>query len=159
MSNTLPNIAPKRMLLNSSFIDGEPNAANLYHSDDHFRIELSQGPEMTWIGPANTGISGPHTLKASGRIKNGGKYSKTIFHELDIPVGPDTTLKYHVFPAMHGKHYDHNYTQMYFCFDLLFADGTQLSETGACDQNGTGFTPVAQVQSRILYAKDRKSVV
>lgn len=159
MSNTLPKIAPKKVLLNATFIEGEPNSSNLYHSDENCRIELSPGPEMTWIGPANTGISGPHTLKASGKIRNGGKYSKSIFRDLEIPVGPDTTLKYHIFPAMHGKHYDHNYTQMYFCFDLLFTDGTQLSETGACDQNGTGFTPVAQGQSRILYANQWNQVI
>ena len=138
MSTTLPTVAPKKVLLNATFIEGEPHSSNLYHSDDHCRIELSPGPEMTWIGPANTGISGPHTLKASGRIKNGGKYSKGIFQNLEIPVGPDTTLKYHIFPAMHGEHYDHNYTQMYFCFDLLFTDGSQLSELVCPSQTISG---------------------
>ncbi len=159
MKQLLPEIAEKKVLLSASFIEGDAHSANFYHSDHHFALELSKGPSMTWIGPSDTGISGPHTLKVSGSIHNGGKYSATLFRGLELPVCADTTLKYHIFPAMHGDHYDHNYTQMYFSLDLIFSDGTSLSELGARDQNGTALTPVAQGQLRILFCNQWNQVI
>ncbi|MGM9636467.1 MAG: GH92 family glycosyl hydrolase [Eubacteriales bacterium] len=159
MNELIPKVSPAKVLLSATFLSGEQNSANLYHSDKKFRAELSSGPENTWIGPANTGISGPHTLKVTGFIENGGKYSITLFKGLEIPVSADTTLKYHIFPAMGGNHYDFQYTQMYFGMDLIFTDGTKLSELSAVDQNGVGISPVAQGESRILFTHQWNQVI
>lgn len=159
MKNLLPAVSPAETLLHATFLEGEPHSANLYHSDKRFRAELDPGPENTWIGPSRTGISGPHTLKISGSIENGGRYSVTLFHNLEIPVTADTTLKYHIFPAMNGPHYDFSYTQMYFGIDLVFTDGSRLSETGATDQNGTGVSPAAQGGSGILFTHQWNQVI
>lgn len=128
MKHLLPQIAEKKLLFATSF--AEENAPHLFSADARFALEPSNGPAMTWIGPADTGISGPHTLKVSGCTENGGNYSATLFDNLRIPVSADTKLRYHLFPAMHTAHYDHSYTGMYFSIDLIFSDGSALSSLG-----------------------------
>lgn len=155
MKHLLPQIAPKTLRFATSFAE---EIAPL-STDTRFTLEQSNGPAMTWIGPANTGISGAHTLKVSGRVENGGCYSAVLFDGLSIPVTADTKLCYHLFPAMHTAHYDHSYTGMYFAIDLTFTDGSALSSLGAIDQNGTALTPVAQGESRILFTNQWNQVI
>ncbi|MBO4356153.1 MAG: glycoside hydrolase family 92 protein, partial [Clostridia bacterium] len=148
MKDLIPQKHKKETLFSTSF---ENVNTTITSESGIFTAEKSPGPERTWIGPTNTGISGDHTLKVHGKIDNGGKSEAVLFDNLNVKTGKETRLTYHIFPSMFGEHYDTKYTQMYFGIDLLFNDGSRLSEYRAKDTTGTGIDPISQGKSGILY--------
>ena len=65
-----------------------------------------------------------------------GSYSYNRIFDVDVPIGPTSTLSYWVYPQS-GGHLD-------VAVDLVFTDGTNLRDSGAVDQYGVRVHPTFQ---------------
>ena len=115
---------------------------------------VSNGPEYTFGGIAQAGLTGEKALKIRGThsTRNEASCSNVLFTGLNLPVTKNTRLSYALYPSTQASNsYDTQYTSMYLSLDLVFTDGTRLSALGARDQNGFAVDPVSQGESRALY--------
>ena len=121
---------------------GEPTAA------------IGSGAEITWGSVACKGWTGENALLFAGAHLGGGAaYAEVVLYDhLNVTIGPDTFFSYKVFPDFVTE-YDYDYTSQFAALDLVFTDGTRLSELGAADQYGFRLTARAQGESKVYYTK------
>lgn len=151
----------QQTLFAASFEEGESsalleNTANPARKNQaaSMRAERSNGPQATWVGTQNAGWSGASALRVAGNLEKGSESyaSCVVYEDLRIPVNTSTVLSYLYFPALvDAQVYDHEWISQYMSVDLLFSDGTYLSDLGARDQNGNLVSPAAQGETKTLY--------
>ena len=140
----LPEVFPETILFASSFDGDFTNAC-----EEPIKLSVKEGPEETWIGKPNVGISGAHTLCVEGH-SSVGKAEAVLFDGLNLTVSEDTRFTYHIFPCFTGEHYDYDFSAMYFTLGVYFTDGARAE---LVDQNGNALTALAQGKSRTLYTQ------
>ncbi len=114
----------------------------------------SNGPKESSAAYTNLGFTGSSALRvyAEQTAKENTSARNVIYKDLNIKVSENTRLSYVIYPALSdSSKYDYNYTSMFFSVDLLFTDGTYLSDLSALDQNGFGLDPLSQGKSEALY--------
>ena len=115
----------------SSFEPGEPGCT----SD---RLTVDNGPPSSPTARPGAGFTGLHALRYAGT----GELDETIF-ELDLLVQPGTELSYRIFPASRSGEFAG--------LDLLFEDGSRLTDYEVRDQHGIRPEPAAQGASATLW--------
>jgi predicted alpha-1,2-mannosidase len=117
-----------------------------------FAIDVANGPskEVALTAKADAGFSGTHALHYAGTPTKdtAGKQELALF-DVSIPVVADTTLSFVIFPQ--SSEGDLRNPSTFVAIDLLFADGSRLSQLGALDQHRVGLSAQAQGASRTLY--------
>ncbi len=165
--NKKQEIEPEVILFSSSFEKddvkatestleaGKLSSVKTTDGADGMKTEVGTGPSSTWNNKyKDVGFTGAKALTVSGVHSGAGQAfcSNVLFSGLNIPVEEKTRLAYVIYPStLTQDSYDFDYTQMYFCLDIAFTDGTYLSDLGAIDQNGFGMTAQAQGDSDALY--------
>ncbi|MEV6928138.1 GH92 family glycosyl hydrolase [Dactylosporangium sp. NPDC051485] len=71
-----------------------------------------------------------------------GSYSYNRVFDVDIPIGPGSTLSYWVYPQSGGN--------LDVAVDLIFTDGSSLRDSGAVDQHGVRVHPMFQGNGSVL---------
>ena len=113
----------------------------------------TDGPDESWVNYSNVGWTGFNSLMVAGSHVGTGHAaaSNVLYKDLDIPVTATTRLSYMIFPAMAIPNtYDFDYTSQYMSVDLLFDDGSYLSDLSCADIYGNAVNPVAQGDSKTL---------
>jgi predicted alpha-1,2-mannosidase len=134
----------------TSFEPGEAVPATLEAGD--LRLAVGNGPEHPYAAKRGVGYSGAHALRYRGDAA-----ARTLLYSVDIEIGKDTTLSWMVLPEIvEGD----TYASTGVSLDLVFDDGTRLSETGARDQHGALVGAAGQLASKTLYPQQwaRKQV-
>ncbi len=99
-----------------------------------------------WTGYKCLAVYGQQTSTLNTYARN------VIYKDLNIKVTKNTRLSYVIFPGLYNIHsYDYEYTSSRVIIDLMFTDGTYLSELMAKDQYGSLMTPEGQVEGECLY--------
>lgn len=123
------------------------------------RLSLDGGPPAAaaLTAKAGAGFSGLHSLRYEG--VGGGEQSAQAFN-VDIAVGKDSELSYKLFPlsaanlpgagAVSQTDNLRN-ASTYVAVDLVFDDGSRLSQRAPPDRYGYRLTARAQGQARLLY--------
>lgn len=129
-----------------SFEPGEP--APVSQGDAQFGVEITGGPsrEVAYTAKPGVGFAGLKSLHYHGRQDG---LQRVRLFDLDIPVSADTQLSYVVFPQAIEGRLDN--PANYVAIDLVFSDGTRLSQLGARDQHRIGADARAQGDGRVLY--------
>ncbi|MBR3750522.1 MAG: GH92 family glycosyl hydrolase [Clostridia bacterium] len=122
-------------------------------------LSISEGPGSVWGSVSLKGWSGSSALMLAG-IQIGEKaYAEaTLYDGLSVKVDSDTYLSYKILPD-YVTEYDHEYTSQYMALDLVFTDGSRLSELGATDQYGFPLTASKQGASKVMYTKTWNEVL
>jgi predicted alpha-1,2-mannosidase len=130
-----------------SFETGEP-APIASAGQAAFRVQLAGGPSAddAYSAKPGVGFTGLHSLHYQG--ENAGKQDAAIF-DVDLPVQADTQLSYVLFPCIVEN--DLNDPATYVAVDLIFDDGTRLSDTAAQDQHRIPANAQALGSSRTVY--------
>lgn len=153
--------APVSGLLWSSFEAGEPQLAEVANERAEgasMTVRATGGPDATYTARTHAGFSGVHSLEYSGAVSGseGGRAFNELF-DVSIPVTPATELSYRIFPQFIGGDSGSGpalrYPSTFVAVDLLFTDGTRLSELGARDQHGFALSPHGQGESKSLYTQ------
>ncbi|MFE6287782.1 GH92 family glycosyl hydrolase [Streptomyces sp. NPDC057877] len=117
-----------------------------------------RGPTGSPTAKAGAGFTGKRALRYAGRhTADGRAYSYNRIFDVNVPVGRDTQLAYKIFPSMADGDLDYDATNV--AMDLVFTDGTSLSELKATDQHGFPLTPKGQGASKVLYVNQWNNVV
>lgn len=114
------------------------------------RAVVLGGPSSAYNSKTGVGFTGLRSLQYGGYQTEAGGYAYAKVFDVDVAVTPDTRLSYVLFPELTGG--DLRYPSTYASVDLLFDDGTFLSELGARDQHGVKLDPVSQGDAATLYA-------
>ncbi|WP_409141251.1 GH92 family glycosyl hydrolase [Cellulosimicrobium sp. RS] len=119
--------------------------------------KVGTGPRVSFTNKAGVGFSGLHSLRYDGsHLADGETYATNVLYDdVDVVVGEDTRLSYTIFPELLD---DLQYPSTYAAVDVLFTDGTYLSDLGARDAHETVATAQAQGEGKILYADQWNSV-
>ena len=120
--------------------------------DASFHIELANGPSPDAVLTAKPGVgfSGVRALHYAGSaIPHERPEQDMLIFDVDIPVTASSMLSYVIFPQSTGN--DLRNPANYVALDLLFDDGSRLSQRGAVDQHRVGMAAHAQGQGRTLY--------
>ena len=135
----------------TSFEPGQPVPAT--GADGALRIAVGDGPQAPYAAKPRTGYDGLHAL----RWQAGGEGGRTRLAEVDLPVQDDTTLSWLVLPEIVDGD---TVTSTGVSLDLVFDDGTRLSQLDARDQHGARVGAAAQAASKTLYPQQwaRKAV-
>lgn len=130
----------------TSFEPGEP--APLASSAAAFSIDIGSGPSAddAYSAKPGVGFAGLHSLHYRGH--DGGKQEAAVF-DVDVPVQATTQLSYLVFPCITQN--DLADPATYVAVDLVFDDGTHLSQTSAQDQHRIAANAHALGESRTVY--------
>ncbi|GAB2717678.1 GH92 family glycosyl hydrolase [Streptomyces bullii] len=119
---------------------------------------VDRGPSGSPTAKAGAGFTGKRALRYAGRhTADGRAYSSNKVFDVNVAVGRNTRLSYRVFPSMADGDRDYDATNV--SVDLVFTDGTLLSELGATDQHGFALTPRGQGAAKILYVNQWNDVV
>ncbi|MEU9331742.1 GH92 family glycosyl hydrolase [Streptomyces sp. NPDC048290] len=119
---------------------------------------VDTGPVGSATAKARAGFTGKRALRYAGRhLADGRAYSYNKVFDVDVAVQRDTQLSYKVFPSMADGDLDYDATNV--AVDLVFTDGTYLSDLRATDQHGFPLTPRGQGDSKVLYVNQWNSVV
>lgn len=111
---------------------------------------VGKGPKNAYAAKTEVGFTGLKALRYSGKHTAKGRgYSYNKVFDVQIWVTSTTELSYVIFPEFTNK--DLDYPSTYAAVDLLFDDGSYLSDLGATDQNFTSLSPQAQGKSNVLY--------
>ncbi|GLZ37189.1 GH92 family glycosyl hydrolase [Actinokineospora sp. NBRC 105648] len=110
------------------------------------RTRVGAGPRSAYAAKAGVGFSGTRSLRYEGAAAAPGRAVNRLFWS-DLLVRNGMRLSYVVFPEFG----DLRYPSTFVAVDLVFADGTRLSELGATDQLGFALTARAQGESRALF--------
>lgn len=132
----------------SSFERGEPRPA-ITGADK--TIRLGAGPEAPYAAKAGVGYSGLAALRYQGAA------GRTRLFEVDIAVEADTLLAWMVMPEpIDGD----TVASTGVSLDLVFDDGSRLSDAGIRDQHGALLGARGQAESKTLYPQQwaRKEV-
>ena len=147
----------------SDFTLRENSGANTLSTGALLAEIVEGGPAESFIGVNNEPWNGAHCMRVTGTHKGDGRgYSNAyVFDHLMIPVTENTYFSYNIFPdfenipdAKPEDNYDYEYTSQYVALDLLFTDGTYLSDLGAVDQNRHGISARAQGETKALYTRN-----
>ena len=143
-----------RDLFWSSFEPGQPSpaAAPVQGEGATLSVRVGGGAEVAYTSKPGVGFSGVHSLRYDGKVpgSKGGQAVAELF-DVSIPVTATTELSYKVFPEFIDG--DLRYPSTFVALDLLFTDGTRLSELGARDQQGFTLSPLGQGASKSLYTQ------
>ncbi|MET9802463.1 GH92 family glycosyl hydrolase [Streptomyces sp. NPDC006368] len=121
------------------------------------RSHPDRGPGGSPTAKANAGFTGKRALRYAGTHRPTGRaHSYNKVFDVDLAVGRDTELSYRIFPAMAET--DLNYPATHVSVDLVFTDGTLLSELGAVDSHGGPLTPRGQGAAKRLYVNQWNQV-
>ncbi|MET7571292.1 GH92 family glycosyl hydrolase [Streptomyces sp. NPDC005492] len=119
---------------------------------------VDRGPSGSPTAKAGAGFTGKRALRYAGRhTATGRAYSYNKVFDVDVPVGRDTALSYKIFPQMADGDRDYDATNV--SVDLVFTDGTYLSDLGATDSHGFALTPQGQGAAKILYVNQWNNVL
>lgn len=123
--------------------DAEPTASDM-------DLAVDSGPTSSSTAKTGVGFSGTHALKYSGSHIGAGAASSSavIYDDLDIAVDEESELSYALFPTLDGGQ---SYSSTFAAIDLVFADGSVLSDTDATDQYGYGVGASDQGSSKKLW--------
>lgn len=105
-------------------------------------IEMGGGPG----GP--TSVAGGFTSVEGTRYAGVGR-DEGVLPGIDVVVRAGDRLRYKIYPELDEQL---TYGATYAVVDLVFSDGTRLSEVGAVDQYGMPFSAAGQGAAKILYA-------
>lgn len=155
VTDRVASSVPASGLFWSSFETGEPEASedgNERADGAAIVVRTTDGPDAAYTARTHVGFTGVHSLEYSGEVSGnaGGRVSDELF-DVSIPVTAETELSYRVFPQFIGD--DLRYPSTFVAIDLLFTDGTLLSELGARDQHGFVLSPRGQGDSKSLYTQ------
>ncbi|WP_233841197.1 GH92 family glycosyl hydrolase [Dyella sp. 2HG41-7] len=130
----------------TSFEPGEP--APRASSAAIFSVDTGSGPsaDNAYSAKPGVGFTGLHSLHYRGH--DGGKQETAIF-DVDVPVQANTQLSYVLFPCITKN--DLADPATYVAIDLVFDDGTRLSQTNAQDQHRIPANAHALGKSRTVY--------
>ncbi|WP_374117604.1 GH92 family glycosyl hydrolase [Streptomyces sp. XM83C] len=118
---------------------------------------VDSGPGGSPTAKSRAGFTGKRALRYAGRhTASGAAWSYNKVFDVNVKVGRDTRLAYRVHPAMANGDLDYDATNV--AVDLVFTDGTRLSELGARDQHGFPLTPRGQGASKVLYVNQWNDV-
>ncbi|MBR3751413.1 MAG: GH92 family glycosyl hydrolase [Clostridia bacterium] len=117
-------------------------------------VSVGNGASVTWGSVANKGWTGQNALMLAGaHLGKGEAYAEVVLYSgLNITVDADTYLDYKIFPDF-ANEYDYDYTSQFVAIDILFTDGTRLSELDASDQYGFKMSAMGQGMSEVYYTK------
>ncbi|HUA80440.1 MAG TPA: GH92 family glycosyl hydrolase, partial [Dyella sp.] len=120
----------------------------LASSASAFSIDVGGGPSAddAYSAKPGVGFTGLHSLHYHGQ--DGGKQEAAIF-DVDVPVQPNTQLSYVLFPCITQN--DLADPATYVAVNLVFDDGTRLSQTSAQDQHRIAANAHALGESRTIY--------
>jgi predicted alpha-1,2-mannosidase len=140
---TSPGPTSLRTYFHTSFEEGDlrPQASGGLA----LQVSVGDGP----IGPTvtdRTGFTGVAALQYQG-VASG--ISEVLLFSLDDQVEAGAQLSYLIYPELDA---DLGYWATYAAVDLVFADGSRLSELGATDQYGSHCSAAGQGEAKILYA-------
>ncbi|HEX2411181.1 MAG TPA: GH92 family glycosyl hydrolase [Solirubrobacteraceae bacterium] len=111
---------------------------------------VGDGPRGGYTAKSGVGFTGLHALRYAGTHEAEGRgYSYNKIFDVDVPVGPTTELSYLIYPDFVDE--DLSYPSTYTSVDLVFTDGTSLSDLNASDQHGATVSPRGQQASKTLY--------
>ncbi|MFI5735927.1 GH92 family glycosyl hydrolase [Kribbella sp. NPDC051587] len=110
---------------------------------------LDSGPTSAYNARARVGFTGVKSFRFAGhQTATGRGYTWNKISDVDLSVGRDTRLSYKIFPEFIDG--DLSYPSTYTAIDLLFSDGTYLSDLRAKDHHGFGLSPRGQGDSKAL---------
>ncbi|WP_133581380.1 GH92 family glycosyl hydrolase [Aureibacillus halotolerans] len=109
---------------------------------------VGPGPSYSYTGKVNAGWTGLHALEFT--VNTGGGHGDIRLFDVSIPVTASTQLSYMLHPQM-AEDGELNYAATFVAIDLLFSDGSRLSELHAVDQHGVLLTAAQQGASNTLY--------
>lgn len=134
----------------SSFESGQPRP--LAQDDGALTVAVGDGPEAPYAAKAGAGYSGAHALRYEAR----GEARRRLF-EVDATIDAETTLSWLVLPEIVGED---TAASTFASLDLVFDDGSRLSDSPARDQHGVRLGARAQGASKTLYPQQwaRKAV-
>ncbi|MEV0481294.1 GH92 family glycosyl hydrolase [Streptomyces sp. NPDC050508] len=119
---------------------------------------VDHGPSGSPTAKAGAGFTGKRALRYAGRhTATGRAYSYNKVFDVDVAVDKDTALSYKIFPQMADGDLDYDATNV--SVDLVFTDGTYLSDLGASDSHGFALTPQGQGAAKILYVNQWNNVL
>lgn len=108
------------------------------------------GPASSPTAKTGAGFTGKHALRYAGSHTAPGRgYAYNKVFDVDLPVARDTVLSYRIFPEMSGE--DRSYSATHAAVDLVFTDGTYLSDLRATDQHGVRLSPRGQGEGKTLH--------
>lgn len=132
--------------------DGQPRGSGVTgDGTDAMTVAVGTGPARSYTAREGVGFTGIASLRYAGTVtgaEGGSAWSKV--YDVDIPVAGATELSYRIFPELTGD--DLRYPSTYAAVDLVFTDGTYLSDLAPVDQNGLQASPRGQGDSKSLYA-------
>ncbi|WP_216586468.1 GH92 family glycosyl hydrolase [Streptomyces brasiliscabiei] len=119
---------------------------------------VDRGPSGSATAKAGAGFTGKRALRYAGRhTADGPAHSYNKVFDVNVAVERDTELAYRIFPSMADGDLDYDATNV--SVDLVFTDGTSLSELGAADQHGFPLSPRGQGAAKVLYVNQWNDVV
>lgn len=105
--------------------------------------------------PISGNWNGSKALKVEGvDVGADRSYAKMVlFEDVNVKIEENTQFEYAVDPAYGSwSNFDFEWTSQYIALDLLFTDGTLLSELGAVDQYENSLAASAQGEGGYLYS-------
>ena len=153
-----PAAAAKPRQFWSSFEAADPAPALL--AADAMRVSLDGGPPAAaaLTAKAGAGFTGVHSLRFEGD-GSGAEQLAQVF-EVDIAIGKDSELSYRLFPlspanvaapAPVSQLDNLRNASTYVAIDLVFDDGSRLSQLKPLDRYGNPLTARGQGAARLLY--------
>eukprot|EP00130_Batrachochytrium_dendrobatidis_P008678 XP_006683553.1 LOW QUALITY PROTEIN: hypothetical protein BATDEDRAFT_93308 [Batrachochytrium dendrobatidis JAM81] len=112
---------------------------------------VSDGPTSSYTAKTRVGWTGEKALTYEGRHEvDGEAYAYNKIFDVNIEVSPEAQLSYYIHPQFVDQE-QLDYSSTYVSVDLVFTDGSYLSELGAKDQHGVVLNPQKQGESKTLY--------
>ena len=119
---------------------------------------VDRGPSGSATAKAGAGFTGKRALRYAGRhTADGRAYSYNKVFDVDVAVERNTELAYRIFPSMADGDLDYDATNV--SVDLVFTDGTSLSDLRAVDSHGFPLSPRGQGAAKVLYVNQWNDVV
>ena len=144
----------------SSFESNEPTPASAEPAAGSPRLSLDGGPPAAaaLTAKAGAGFTGLHSLRYEGT--GSGAEQHTRVFEVDIAITKDSELSYRLFPlslaniaapAEVAQLDNLRNASTYVAIDLVFDDGSRLSQLKPLDLRGNALTARGQGAARLLY--------
>lgn len=129
----------------TAFGPGEPGPGG---AGSGVRAQPGPGPKHGYTTVPGLGFSSPTALHISG---TSGSRAEVDVAQGEWLMTSTSRLSYRVFPDLRDD--DATWASTYVALDLLFDDGTRLSELGAVDQHGFALEARAQGDAKVLYGR------
>jgi predicted alpha-1,2-mannosidase len=112
--------------------------------------KVGDGPRGGYTAKSGVGFTGVKAFEYAGTHEADGRgYSYNRVFDVDVRVRSTTELSYLIYPDFVEG--DLSYPSTYASVDLVFTDGSSLSDMGARDQHGAILSPRGQQASKTLY--------